>query len=200
MILVGLTGGLATGKTTVAHLFQDCGASLIDADLLARTVVEPGRPAWREIVRSFGKGILRPDHAIDRAALARIVFRNPAKLRRLNAIVHPRVAREQARLTREIVKKDPRAVILYDVPLLFEAGVHKRMDRTIVVTADRETQIARLLKRNGLTRIEALRRLRAQMPLREKIKRADYVLDGFLPLPRLRRKAARLYTELKALA
>jgi dephospho-CoA kinase len=199
MILVGLTGGLATGKTTVARLFQDCGASLIDADLLARTVVESGRPAWREIVRLFGKGILRPDRAIDRAALAGIVFRNPAKLRRLNAIVHPRVAREQARLTREIAKKDPCAVVIYDVPLLFEAGVHKRMDRTIVVTADRETQIARLTKRNGFTRAEALRRLRAQMPLREKVKRADYVLDGSCPLPRLRRQAEQIYRELQSL-
>ena len=102
MILVGLTGGLATGKSTVARMFQDCGAMLIDADLLARLVVEPDKPAWREIVRAFEKQILRPDRTLDRSALATIVFQNRTKLRQLGAIIHPRVAREQSRLTREV--------------------------------------------------------------------------------------------------
>lgn len=198
MILVGLTGGLATGKSTVSRLFQQCGAIVLDADVLARQVVQPGKPAWRDIVRTFGKGVLRADRTLNRAALAKIVFHHQAKLRRLSAIVHPRIAREQARLTREIAKKDPHAVVIYDVPLLFEAGVHKRVDRTIVVTADRETQIARLLKRNGFTRAEALRRLRTQMPLREKVKRADYVLDGSLPLLRLRAAVHALFQTLTA--
>ena len=114
MIIAGLTGGLATGKSTVSRFFQDCGAVLIDADMLARLVVEPGKPAWRDIVRTYGKSVLRPDHMLDRPALAKIVFNNPTKLKRLNAIVHPRVAREQARLTREIKGKDPKAVIIYD--------------------------------------------------------------------------------------
>ena len=200
MILVGLTGGLATGKSTVARMFQDCGAMLIDADLLARLVVEPDKPAWREIVRAFGKQILRPDRTLDRAALATIVFQNRTKLRQLGAIIHPRVAREQSRLTREIAKKHPHAVILYDAPVLIEAGAHKRMDRVIVVTADRETQIARLQYRNHLTRIEALRRIRAQTPLARKIKLADFVVTGTLPSEQLRREVARIYTELRRIA
>jgi dephospho-CoA kinase len=200
MILVGLTGGLATGKSTVARLFRDCGAHVIDADDLARQVVQPGKPAWKEIVRTFGRQVLRSDRTLDRSALARLVFGSRAKLNRLNAIVHPRVAREQARLTREIAGKDRHAVIVYDVPLLFEAGVHKRMDKTIVVTADRGTQIARLTKRNGFTRAEALRRIRAQMPLAKKVGMADYVLDGTLTLTDLRRETARIYCTLRSLA
>jgi len=200
MILVGLTGGLATGKSTVARMFQDCGAMLIDADLLARLVVEPDKPAWREIVRVFGKQILRPDRTLDRTALASIVFRNRTRLRQLGAIIHPRVAREQARLTREIAKKHSHAVILYDAPVLIEAGAHQRMDRVIVVTADRETQIARLRHRNHLTRAEALRRIRTQMPLDRKVKLADFVVNGTLPPEQLRRDVARIYAELRRIA
>jgi dephospho-CoA kinase len=187
MILVGLTGGVATGKTTVAKMFQRCGAVVIDADVLAREVVKPGKPAWREIVRAFGKGVVTPDRTIDRHALGTIVFHNKAKLRLLERIVHPRVAREQARLTRQATRKDPRAVVIYDVPLLFEAGIDKRVDRVIVVTADRETQIARLKKRNRLARADALRRIRNQVPLAQKINCADFVLPGTLSPASLRR-------------
>lgn len=200
MPLIGLTGGLATGKSTIARFFQDCGAVVLDADALARQVVEPGKPAWRDIVRLFGKGVLDPDRTLNRAALARIVFRDPARLRKLNAIVHPRVAREQARLTHEIARKDPQAVIIYDAPLLIEAGAHRRMDRLLVITADRKTQLARLTKRNGLTRAEALRRLRAQMPVAQKVRLADHVLDGTLPRAQLRAKVRLLYEELRSLA
>ncbi|TAJ22762.1 MAG: dephospho-CoA kinase [Nitrospirae bacterium] len=193
MILVGLTGGLATGKSTVARLFQDCGARVIHADDLARQAVQPGKPAWKDIVRTFGTGVIHADRSLNRDALAKIVFRNPTKLRRLNAIVHPRVAREQARLTKTIAAKHPQAVVVYDVPLLFEAGVDKRVDKILVVTADRQTQIQRLIARNGLTRTEALRRIRAQMPLSRKIPLADVVLDGTLPLAQLRREIGRMY-------
>ncbi len=197
MIVVGLTGGIATGKSTVARLFQECGAAVIDADVLARQAVEPGKPAWRDIVRTFGKGILNSDRTINRRALGAIVFRAPAKLRQLNAIVHPRVARAQARLVREIARKDPDAVIIYDVPLLFEAAAHRRMDKIVVVTADRKTQIARLQRRNHLTRAEALRRIRSQMPLGKKVNQADYVLDGSLPIAQLRREVARIFEHLR---
>lgn len=200
MILVGLTGGLATGKSSVARLFQDSGAYVIDADELARQVVQPGKPAWRDIVRAFGAQIVNPDRTLNRAALAEVIFRNEAKRRRLNAIVHPRVARAQARLTAAIAKKDPKAIILYDVPLLFEASVDKRMDKIIVVTADRATQIRRLMTRNGFTRAEALRRLRAQMPLREKIARADEVIDGTWSFAQTKGEVERIVSEFKPLA
>ena len=200
MILVGLTGGVATGKSTVAKMFERCGALVIDADALAHQVVEPGKPAWRAIIKTFGKGVLNPDRTLNRQALSAIVFRNRSKLRRLEQIIHPRVAREQARLTRLAAGNDPKAVVVYDVPLLYEAGIDKRVDRVIVVTADRETQIARLYKRNGFTRAEALRRIRSQLPIKQKTAAADDLLDGTTPRPRLLTLVKRLYHKLHSLA
>jgi dephospho-CoA kinase len=200
MILVGLTGGVATGKSTVANMFARCGAHVIDADILAHGVIEPGKPAWRAIVKAFGKGILNPDRTLNRQALGSLVFRNQSRLRRLERIIHPPVAREQARLTRQAARKDPKAVVIYDVPLLFEAGIDTRVDKIIVVTADRDTQITRLKKRNGFIRADAIRRIRSQLPLRQKAAAADYLLDGTLPRPRLLRLIKRLFRELQALA
>ena len=200
MILVGLTGGVATGKSTVAKMFKQDGAAVINADLLARQVVEPGKPAWRAIVKLFGKSALNQDRSLDRQALGSIVFHNPNKRRQLERIIHPRVAREQQRLMRRIAKVKPRAVVIYEVPLLFEAGVDKRVDKIIVVAVDRNTQIARLKKRNGLSRAEALRRIRSQMPLAKKIQRADHVLNGILPRPSLRKQVGQLFRSLRLLA
>lgn len=197
MLLIGLTGGVATGKSTVARLFKECGAVVIDADVLARQVVQPGKPAWRDIVRLYGKQVLEADRTLNRPALAHIVFRDPRKLRTLSHIIHPRVAREQSRLTRDLARKDPNVIIVYDVPLLFEAGVDTRVDQIIVVVADRETQIARLQRRNHLTRAEALRRIRSQLPLVQKSKQADYVLEGTLPLPKLKRAVKQVYARLR---
>ena len=200
MILVGLTGGVATGKSTVAAMLKQCGAVVIDADLLAREVVTPGKPAWKEIVATFGKGLLNSDRTLNRHALGAIVFRHPAKRRALESIIHPRVAREQARLTRQAARQDPHAVVIYDVPLLFEAGIDKRVDTTIVVTADRPTQISRLKKRNGLSRADALHRINSQMPLAQKVWRADHVLNGTLPRPTLRKHVGQLFKCLRLLA
>jgi len=196
MILVGLTGGVATGKSTVAGMFARCGAVVINADHLARGVVAPGKPAWRDIVTIFGDAALNPNRSINRRALGAIVFRNKAKRQRLEQIIHPRVAQEQMRLTKSATKKDPRAVIIYDVPLLFETGIDTRVDKTIVVTADRETQIARLKKRNGLSRAEAFRRIRSQMPLTNKVARADYVLDGTMKKFLLAKLTAKIFHQL----
>ena len=200
MILVGLTGGVATGKSTVASMFKQCGAVVIDADQLAYDVVRPGKPAWREIVKTFGKTVLNPDRTFNRQALGAIVFRTPAKRRALEAIIHPRVAREQVRLTRLAARKNSQAVVIYDVPLLFEAGIDKRVDQTIVVTAAREAQIARLKKRNGLSGAEALRRIRSQLPMAKKIQQADHVINGTLPRPSLRKQVGQLFRRLRVLA
>lgn len=199
MILVGLTGGVATGKSTVAKMFKRCGAVVIDADQLAHDVVKPGKPAWLEIVKTFGRAVLTPDRTLNRRELGAVVFGNRTKLRQLEQIIHPRVAREQARLTKQAARKDPHAVVIYDVPLLFEAGIDKRVDHTIVVTANRETQIARLKKRNGLSRAEAIRRIRSQMPLAKKIQRADHVLNGTLSRPSLRQQVSLLLKYLRLL-
>ena len=200
MILVGLTGGVATGKSTVANMFKQCGAVVIDADQLAYDVVRPGKPAWREIVKTFGKTVLNPDRTLNRQALGAIAFRTPAKRRALEAIIHPRVAREQVRLTRLAARKDSQAVVIYDVPLLFEAGIDKRVDQTIVVTAAREAQIARLKKRNGLSGAEALRRIRSQLPMAKKIQQADHVINGTLPRPSLRKQVGQLFRRLRLFA
>ena len=196
MVLVGLTGGLASGKTTVAGLFHECGAFVIQADQLARLVVAPGKPAWKEIVKTFGSRVLEADRTLDRKILAKLVFHNPRNLSILNRIVHPRVAREQVRQTNAIARRHPNAVIIYDAALLIEAQTHERMDRVIVVTADRITQLQRARQRDGLTKREALGRIRGQLPLRTKRRFADYVLNGTLPVARLRPQVRRLYREL----
>ena len=195
MILVGLTGGLASGKTTVAGLFQECGAFVIQADQLARTVVAPGKTAWKEIVKNFGARVLQADRTLNRIALANLVFHHPRKLSVLNRIVHPRVAREQVRQTNTIARQHPNAVIIYDAALLIEAQAHERMDRIIVVTANQPTQLQRARQRDGLTKREALARIRAQLPLRIKRRFADYVLNGTLPIARLRPQVRQLYRE-----
>lgn len=200
MILVGLTGGVACGKSSVARLFQDCGAVLIDADVLARMVVERGKPALKDIARVFGKKTLQPDGTLNRPALAKIVFGSPAKLKKLNAIVHPRVAREQTKLTRSIEAQEPQSVAIYDAPVLIEAGAHKRMDKIIVVSADEKTQVKRLHNRNHLSRAEALRRIKIQMPLAKKITLADYVIDGTLSYEQTKHEVERIFEELKKLA
>ena len=200
MILVGLTGGVATGKSTVANMFKHRGALVIDADLLARQAVESGKPAWRAIVKLFGTTVLKSDRSLDRQVLGSIVFRDPRKRRQLERIIHPRVAREQQRLVRRIATRKPHAVVIYEVPLLFEAGVDKRVDKIIVVTADRETQIARLKKRSGLSRAEALRRINSQMPMVKKINQADHLLNGTVPRPSLRKQVGQLLKNLRRLA
>jgi len=198
MILIGLTGGVATGKSTVASIFARCGAIVIDADQLARAVVEPGKPAWREIVKAFGKDVLNPDRTLHRQRLGNIVFGSPAKRTQLERIIHPRVARKQQQLTRDAARNNPHAIVIYDVPLLFEAGIDKRVDLTIVVTADQETQIARLKKRNGLSRAEALRRIKSQMPLATKRRLADHVIDGTSKRTDLSRQIKVLYKQFLA--
>lgn len=200
MILIGLTGGVATGKSTVAKMFTACGATVIDADQLAHHVVQPGKPAWREIIRRFGRSVLNPDRTINRQALGQVVFHNQTKLRQLEHIIHPRVAREQIRLTKQAAQHNPRAIVVYDVPLLFEAGIDKRVDKIVVVSADQKTQIARLKKRNGLTRPQALRRIRSQLPMSQKCRRADIVFDGTKDRRSLAKDVTKLFESLQSLS
>ena len=195
MIVVGITGGLASGKTTVAGLFHECGAFVLQADQLARIVVAPGKTAWKEIVKTFGSRVLQADRTLDRTALANLVFHHPRKLSVLNRIVHPRVAREQVRQSNAIARQHPNAVIIYDAALLIEARAHERMDRIIVVTANQPIQIQRARQRDDLTKKEALARIRAQLPLRTKRRFADYILNGTLPIARLRPQVRQLYRE-----
>ena len=200
MLRVGLTGGIATGKTTVSQLFVQCGAHLIDADVLAREAVAPGSPGLRALVAAFGPGMLCADGTLNRERLAAIVFKDAGQRERLEAIVHPHVFVEEERRCQEIVAKDPHAIVLFDAALLIETGAYKTKDRVIVVIADEPTQLARLMSRNNLTEAQGRERIAAQMPLSEKIKVAHYVIDGTLPMEQLRKEVSRIYQELTKLA
>ncbi len=178
MKIIGLTGGIASGKSTVAKMLEKKGAHLIDADKMAREVVEPGRPAWQAIVDWLGESILLPDRNINRTMLANLVFKDKQKIEKLNKIVHPWVGSRFSTLSEEIRAKDPEAILVYDVPLLIEAGMQSMVDHTLLVYVPREVQIERLKKRDGLSRSEAELRLNAQMSLEEKRKRADTVIDN----------------------
>lgn len=196
MLLVGLTGGIASGKSVVAEMFRRLGAYIIDADAIARDLVQPGAPALQRIVEAFGEEVLLPDGTLNRRLLAEWIFEDPAKRETLNAILHPRIFEEEERRQKEIVARDPHAIIIFDAALLIETRAHEVMDRVIVVYVDEKTQLARLMERDHLTREEALRRIRSQMPIREKIKYADYVLDTTQPFQWVEDEVARIYREL----
>ncbi len=199
MILVGLTGGIASGKSTVSRVFRSLGAYVIDADELARDVVRPNSPAWHEVVSYFGGGILKEDGYIDRSMLANIVFNDPEKRKVLNSIIHPRVFAEEERRRKEIEEKDPGAVVIFDAALLIEAGAHQRMDKVIVVYVDEETQVRRLMERDKIDRGSALKRICSQMPLIDKRRYADYVIDGAMHIEKLEQEIQKIYKELKAM-
>jgi len=197
MLNVGLTGGIACGKSTVAQVFVMLGAHLIDFDKLAHEVQEPGKPAWKEIVRYFGKDILNQDETIDRNRLAQIVFAYKKELKALNNIVHPLVFNLwQARLDK-IKKKEEHAIILSDVPLLFEGKTQNLFDLTILVLISSEEQICRLMARNSLSRDEAQIRLKSQMPISDKIGLADIVIDNRGNVSQTRKKVAEIWLKLK---
>lgn len=195
MLLIGLTGGVATGKSTVVRRLKELGAAVIDADQLAREVVEPGEPALEEIRQRFGPEVIGEDGQLDRARLARIVFEDEEARKALEAIVHPRI-RSRMRAKIEEFKAQGEPVVVCDIPLLFETGVALDwVDRTVVVYAPKEVQLQRLMARNGLTLEEAERRIAAQMPTEEKARRADAVIDNSRGLEETFRQVDALWKE-----
>jgi dephospho-CoA kinase len=192
---LGLTGGLGSGKTRVAQTLQELGAAVVDADQLAREAVAPGTPGWRAVVEAFGGEYLCADGLLDRRKLSRLVFADEAARRRLEAIIHP-VVRQ---LLRERVKALERAgapVVVLEVPLLFEAGFADEVDKVVVVAAPEEVRLRRALARDRLTAKETRQRLAAQLPLGEKVRRADYVIDNSGPWEETRRQVERLWEEI----
>lgn len=177
-LLVGLTGGIATGKSAVSEMFRSLGAAIVDADLLAREVVEPGQPALAEIAREFGSGVIAADGRLDRKKLAAIVFADGERRRRLEAMTHPRIREAFDRRLSDLTKEQFRGLVIFDAAVMIESGNYKNMERLVVVVTDEATQIARLVARDGCTREESLARIRSQMPLSEKAKLADYVIDN----------------------
>lgn len=176
--LIGLTGGIATGKSTASRFFSEAGVPVVDADQLARRVVEPGRPALEQIREAFGDEVLGPDGFLDRAALAAVVFGDPGARARLEAIVHPRVAEEAEREVKRLLAETPGGVVVYDVPLLYETGAAGRFDLVAVVYVPRAEQLRRLRARDGLSQEDAERRLASQLDIEEKARRADALLDN----------------------
>ena len=177
-MLIGLTGGIASGKSLVAGELKRLGAYLIDADEIAREVVKRGLPAYSEIVKEFGEKILNPDKTINRKELGRIVFSNSELRKRLEQITHPRIRKKIEAEISAIKAKNPKAVIVVDAALLIEGGLYKKMDKVIVVCADEKTQIKRLTERDGLAIEDAKNRIASQMPLKEKRRYADFVIEN----------------------
>ncbi|MBN2538836.1 MAG: dephospho-CoA kinase [Deltaproteobacteria bacterium] len=175
---IGLTGGIGSGKSTVARLFQNRGAYIIDLDVLAHKVEEPGGAAWNRIVKHFGRKILDKDDRINREMLGGIVFRDSEELEKLNSIVHPAVFEEWCLRVDDIVNNDKEAIIISDIPLLIEVGWHKAMDIVILVYTSPGVQTERIMKRNGYSYEEARNRINSQMPVDEKIPFADFVINN----------------------
>lgn len=177
MKLFGLTGGIASGKSTVAAILRRLGAAVINADELSREVVQPGQEAWKEIVETFGSDVLQNDQSLDRKKLRKIVFHDPQARKKLEAIIHPRVRALAEQRMRELAAAGS-SIIVYEVPLLFEGQIHLWLRPVLLVACDLATQKQRLRQRDGLTDIEAQQHLDAQMALEDKRKLADYVIEN----------------------
>ncbi len=191
MKVLGLTGGIGSGKSMVASMFAQLGADVIDADQLARDVVEPGQPALVEIATAFGRDVLLADGRLDRGKLGRIIFADPVARGKLNAITHPRI---RERIDAEIAARGSRrGVLVVDIPLLYENDRTRTVETVIVVWVDSKTQLRRLNERDGLTEEEARQRIAAQMPLDEKRARADVVIDNSGSRENTRRQVEAIY-------
>ncbi|MGP0629650.1 dephospho-CoA kinase [Nitrospina sp. 32_T5] len=198
-LLIGLTGGIGSGKTTVAGMLQELGGYVIDADLLCRELVRPDEPAWREIVEHFGESILNSDRTLNRAGLGDVVFRDPGEKQVLESILHPRVFEEEERRFAGIVRNDPEALVFIDAALLIESGNYRKVNKVIVVACDRQTQLENSLNKGFLSREEIERRIDNQMKMEDKLAYADFIIrnDGDLQL--LKQNVRRVFEDLKAL-
>jgi dephospho-CoA kinase len=196
MLHVGLTGNIGTGKSHAASVFAELGARIVDADIVAHELMEPGREAHQKVVQAFGEGILEPSGAINRKVLGKIVFENCEKRLLLNSLVHPAVHLEILRRMVELEKEGSSGVIIVDAALLVENAHHKYFDRLIVVTCDPNLQLARIMKRDGISLEEARQRRASQMPIEEKLKLADYVIETSGTLKETRVQIEDIYREL----
>jgi dephospho-CoA kinase len=195
--LIGLTGGIASGKSTVAKILKRLGAAVVDADALAREVVEPGHGAWKDIVEAFGVEVLQPDRTLDRQKLRATIFNNPAARKKLEAIIHPRVRA----LAEERIHQHAAAgyeIVVYEVPLLFEGNLQEWLRPVVLVACDLNIQIRRLQERDGLSVEAAQKHIDAQMSLAKKRLLADYVIENDGTLADLERKVQAVLYKIKA--
>jgi len=198
MIIAGLTGTIGMGKSTVAAMFAELGAFIIDADKLAHQVVEPGQAAYQGIVDNFGKEILNPDGTLNRQALADIVFKDKEKLLKLNSIVHPAVMSEDARLVEQQKKSNPDGLIVKDIPLLLELGpelARAMVEVIIVVYCSPDIQLKRLIAR-GMAEADAQNRIMTQIPVKEKMKFADFLVNNDGSLDETRQQVVQIYNQI----
>ena len=202
MLKIGLTGGIASGKSLVSQMFTDLGAHTIDADQIAHEMMQPGGPAYDEVVKTFGAEILNPDKTVNRGKLAEIAFdkRRP-RIYELNRIMHPGVIQRYESWMEEIRKREPDAIAILEAALVFEAGLRKRFDRIVVVTCKQQQRIERWAQRFNLdvetARTEVTRRMMAQAPEEAKIQAADFVIDNSGPIEETRKQVEKVYSDLR---
>jgi dephospho-CoA kinase len=195
MVVIGVTGGVGTGKSTVAKMFRDLGAVVLDADELAHEAMEPKRLVWRRIIEQFGEGILNDDQTINRAALAKVVFADPDARRRLEAIVHPQVLRRIKQQLHQLKRRRGLRAVVLDVPLLIEVGAQRLVDRVVVVTAPADVQRRRLQRKYDWTEEEIARRIGSQWDVSAKAALADDIVDNADGLEHTRKQVRRLWKE-----
>ena len=200
MLRVGLTGSIAVGKSYVSGVLAELGCRVVDADVVARRVVEPGAEGLRGIVGAFGDWVLKPDGTLDRAAVSAVIFKDEAKRALINSLLHPLIIAEQDELLRRWELEDPRGIGVVDAALLIESGGHGRFDKLVVVHCRPEVQLERLMRRNGFSREEATARIAAQMPQEEKLRYADFKIDTSGSYEETRSRTLGVYAELRKLA
>jgi dephospho-CoA kinase len=198
-LLLGVTGGIASGKTVVAKMLEGLGAPLIDFDVLARQVAEPGKPAFTLIVDYFGKEVLQGDGTLDRKKLSKIVFQDTEKRNQLEGFTHPPIYEAFLKRVKAITEKDPEAIIQAVVPLLIEKNLQSIFDKVLVVYVPEEQQIERLVERDGISRKEAAHMLKAQLPINEKLAYADFVVNNQDSMEETRKQVEEVWRELKRL-
>jgi dephospho-CoA kinase len=197
MLHVGLTGNIASGKSSAARFFAELGAHLIDADRVAHSLLRSGTPTFRRIVDAFGVQILSPGGEIDRRILGRIVFSDANERAKLNSLTHPAVEAEILRRIAELEQSSSNGIIIVDAALMIETGGYTMYHRLIVVTCDRSLQVSRLMSRDGLTEEEARARMASQMPIEEKLKLADYRIDTSGTMSQIREQVEGIYGDLR---
>ncbi len=199
MLKIGLTGGIATGKSFVLGVLREMDCEVMDADQTAREVVEPGQPAFEEIVAHFGHEIVGENGKLNRVKLGAIVFNDADQREKLNSIIHPKVFEAQARWMAEVERRNPQAIVIIDAALMIETGSYRRFDKIVVVHCEPEIQLQRLMARNNLTQEEAMARISAQMPSAEKLKFADYAINTSQGYEDTRRQIESLYEQFRKL-
>jgi len=198
-LLIGVTGGVSSGKTIVTDMLRELGSPIIDYDLIARQVVEPGKPAWKEIVDYFGRQVLQEDDNLDRKKLSKIIFQDIEKRKKLEAVTHPRIHEQFVNQLNVLSKKDPGAIIQVVIPLMIEQNLQHMFHRILLVYVPEEKQIERLVKRDKISEEEARNILNAQLPIDEKVGYADFVINNEGPLAETRKQVEELWQKLKQL-